>query len=169
AILSTLAVFFALRRLFAPAAALLATLLLATNVVQVWFARYPVSEPFSQLLLFLGLLGVAHWEERGTAAFAAIGGAALGLSLLLRVDSALIVLPLGLYVFAQRARGRGWRELAPLLLPFLALLLHAVVHAQLFASNYVQNIAARRYWRQPAWVWGAAIVLAALALALAHR
>jgi len=169
AILSTLAVFFALRRLFAPAAALLATLLLATNVVQVWFARYPVSEPFSQLLLFLGLLGVAHWEERGTAAFAAIGGAALGLSLLLRVDSALIVLPLGLYVFALRARGRGWRELVPLLLPFLALLLHAVVHAQLFASNYVQNIVTRRYWQQPLPVWMAAAVLAALALALAHR
>jgi hypothetical protein len=169
AVLATLAVFFASRRLFGPPVALLATLLLAGNVVQVWFARYPVSEPFSQLLLFLGLLGIAHWEERGSPAFAAVAGAALGLSLLLRVDSALIVLPLGLYVFALRARGRSWRELLPLLTPFLVLLLHAAVHAQLFASNYVQSIATRRYWRQPPAVWMTVIVLAALALALGHR
>jgi hypothetical protein len=169
AILGTLAVFFVLRRLFAPAVALLAALLLASNVVQVWFARYPVSEPFSQLLLFLGLLGVAHFEERGSAAFAAIAGAALGLSLLLRVDSALIVLPLGLYVFALRARGRGWRELVPLLLPFLLLLLHALVHARLFAGKYVEDIVTRRYWRQPAWLWLLLLALGLGVLAGARR
>src|SRR6185295_1995039 len=47
-ILGTLGVFLALRRLFGDAAALLGGLLLATNVVQVWFARYPVSEGMSQ-------------------------------------------------------------------------------------------------------------------------
>jgi hypothetical protein len=169
AVLGTLAVFFALRRLFGASVALLGTLLLEINVVQVWFARYPVSEPFSQLLLFLGLLAVAHFEDRDSPAFAALAGATLGLSLLLRVDSVLIVIPLGLYVFVLRARGRAWRELVPLLLPFLALLLHAVIHAQLFASNYVQAIVTRRYWRQPLPVWVAAGAMAALALALGHR
>lgn len=167
-ILGTLAVFFALRRLFSPAVALLGTLFLAINVVQVWFARYPVSEPFSQLLLFLGLLAVAHWEERASTAFAAIGGAALGLSLLVRVDSLLIVIPLGLYAFVRRAQGRSWKRLLPLLAPFAALAVHAAVHSQLFASKYVQDIVTRRYWRQPAWLWVAVFVLGVALLAAAE-
>ncbi|HEX6737302.1 MAG TPA: hypothetical protein VF310_03410, partial [Vicinamibacteria bacterium] len=46
-VLGTLGAFLVLRRLFGPAPALLGALLLALNVVQVWFARYPVSEGFS--------------------------------------------------------------------------------------------------------------------------
>jgi hypothetical protein len=96
-----------LRRLFGAAPALLGSLLLASNVVQVWFARYPVSETMSQFLIFLGLLAFLHWEERGGAAFAAIAGTALGLSLLVRIDSLLIALPVGLYLLARRPGGPG--------------------------------------------------------------
>src|SRR4029453_13577816 len=52
-VLGTLAVFFAWRRVFGMPVALLAALLLCANVVQVWFARYPVAEPMSQFLIFL--------------------------------------------------------------------------------------------------------------------
>ncbi len=168
-ILGTLAVFFALRRIFSPAVALLATLLLGANVVVVWFSRYPVSEPFSQLLIFLALLAVALWEEHGSSAFAAIAGAALGLSLMVRVDSVLVVVPLGLYALIRRARGDlGWRGLLPLLVPFTALAAHAAVHARLFASKYVLDIVSRRYWRQPVWVWALLVLIALLVLAAAE-
>jgi hypothetical protein len=70
-ILGTLAVLFALRRLLGAGPALLGALLLATNVVQVWFARYPMSEGMSQFLLFLGVLAFSHWEERGHPCFGA--------------------------------------------------------------------------------------------------
>src|SRR4029079_18934553 len=80
-VLGTLAVYFALRRIFGPAPALLAALLLALNVVQVWFARFPVSEIVSQFLVFLGLYAFAQWEESGSAAFGALAGTAFGVSL----------------------------------------------------------------------------------------
>lgn len=163
-ILGTLAVLLALRRLFSAPVALLAALLLSLNVVQVWFSRYPVSEPFSQLLLFLALLALWHWEERGSPVFGAMAGGALGLSLLVRVDSVLVVLPIGLYVLARRAGGAGWRSLAPFLGGFALLAAHAALHAALFASKYVLDIAARPYWRQPASLWVALGLLAALAL-----
>ena len=99
-VLGTLGVFFVFRRLFGPAAALLGALLLAVNVVQVWFARYPVSEAFSQFLIFLGVLALAHWEERGAPPSALLAGAAFGLSLLVRIDSVLVLVPLGLYLLA---------------------------------------------------------------------
>ena len=100
----------ALRRRPRPCSA---ALLLAMNVVQVWFARYPVSEPMSQFLIFLGLLAFARWEERGAPAFAALAGSALGLSLLVRIDSVLLVVPLGLYLLSPGpARPAAARPLA---------------------------------------------------------
>jgi hypothetical protein len=168
-VLGTFSVFVALRRLFGGAPALLAALLLALNVVQVWFARYPASEGFSQFLLFFGLFALLVSEENGSPAFAAVAGSAFGLSLLVRVDSVLILLPIGLYVVIRRARGSPLRELLPLLLPLGLLLLHAALHAGVFATKYVQDIATRRYWRQPPAVWGVLALAAVLLLVRGHR
>jgi hypothetical protein len=169
-VLGTLGVFLALRRVFGPPVALLGALLLALNVVQVWFARYPVSEPVSQFLIFLGLLGVALWEERGTPHFAALAGTAFGLSLLVRIDSLLIVLPLGLYVLVRRAHHElPWQRALPLLLPFALLAAHAGVHGLVFARKYVLSITERPYWRQPGAVWALAAAACLAAIAAAHH
>ena len=75
-VLGTLAALLALRRLFGPAPALLGALLLALNVLQAWFARYPVSEPMSQFLILSGLLAFALWEERRAQGVRGTGGGA---------------------------------------------------------------------------------------------
>jgi len=169
-ILGTLAVFFALRRLFGPAPALLGALLLAVNAVQVWFARYPVSEPMSQFLLFTALLAFAHWEDRDSPAFGVVAGAALGQSLLVRIDSALVLAPLGLYVALRRAhRDLPWRTAAPVLVPVGVLALHAALHGFFLARKYVLNIAERPYWRQSPLVWVALPILLIVAVMAAHR
>jgi len=166
-ILGTLGFFLAMRRLFGDATALLGALLLASNVVQVWFARYPVSEPVSQFLVFVALLALSHWEERASPLFGALFGIALGLSLLVRIDSVLLLTPLALYLLIRRAHGDlPWRRAAAALVPLAALLAHAGLHAALFARKYIDNIASRPYWRQPAAVWIAGGVLG-LALILA--
>jgi hypothetical protein len=167
-ILGTLAVYFAFRRVFGAAPALLAALLLSVNVVQVWFARYPVSEGLSQLLVFTAFLAVARWEQSRAAVFGVLAGAALGLALLVRVDGVLVAAPLGAYLLVRRARGDlDGKQAAAVLVPFGALALHASVHAALFAQKYVVSIATRRYWRQPPEVWLlAAVAAAALVLAL---
>jgi hypothetical protein len=161
-ILGTLAVYFALRRLLGGAPALLAALLLAVNVVQVWFARYPVSEGLSQLLFFLAFLAAVHWEERGGAAFGALAGAALGLTLLVRVDSVLLLPPLAVYLlWRHAAHGESWRRLAVFAIPFLVLAGHALAHALLFSRKYLLNLASRPYWQQPPLMWGLALLAAA--------
>jgi hypothetical protein len=167
-VLGTLGVFLVVRRLWGEAVGLLAALLLSLNVMQVWFSRYPVSEPMSQFLLFLGLLAFLVWEERGSAAFGAVAGAAFGLTLLVRIDSVLILLPLVGWLVVRRAeRTLTWRQAAALLIPFVLLAGHAALHALVFARKYVQSIASRPYWQRPVWVWalGAALVLAVLVLA----
>jgi hypothetical protein len=169
-VLGTLGFFLAWRRLFGPAPALLGALLLGLNVVQVWFARYPMSEGMTQFLLFLALLAFRLWEERGSAAFGVLAGAAFGLSVLTRIDSLLVLVPLGLYVAIRRAHGElPWPALRPLALPFVLLSTHAFVHAAVWSRIYLLDIAKRPYWSQPARVWllGALGVMAVLLLV--HR
>jgi hypothetical protein len=169
-VLGTMAVFFALRRVFGRAPALLGGTLLSLNVVQVWFGRYPVSETMSQFLLFTAMLLIALWEERRSGAFGSLAGAALGLSLLVRIDSALVVIPLLLYVTIRRARGDlPWREALPFLAGFSLVAVHAALHAAFWARKYVVDIATRRYWSLPAAVWVAAALVAAAAVLAAHR
>lgn len=169
-VLGTMAVFFATRRLFGRGPALLTGILLGVNVIQVWFGRYPVSETMSQFLLFTAMLLVVLWEEFRSRAFGALAGVSLGLSLLVRIDSALVVVPLLLYMLMRRLRGDlPGREAAPLLAGFGLLALHSGLHAAFWARKYAVDIATRRYWSQPPAVWLGAAVVAAAALLLAHR
>jgi hypothetical protein len=164
-ILGTLAAFFLGRRLFGPVVAVLGALGLATAVLQVWFARYPVSEGFSQFLILTGLL--AHYLDHGseTRAFAWLSGVFLGLSLLVRIDSVLLLLPLALW-FAVQILSRSesdWRgRVVAVLIPFLILSGHALIHAILFSKRYAHQILTRRYWNHPPLVW---LAVAALLLA----
>lgn len=165
AVLGTTGVYLAFRRLLGGAPALLGTLLLATSVVHVWFARFPVSETASLFLLFLALLALARFEETGSPAFAGLASAALGLSLLVRIDAMLVILPFGLYLGYRLARrDLPPRPLVALLLPFALLAAHAALHAWLFSRKYLLQVLTRRYWSHPPEAWGALALLALLGL-----
>jgi hypothetical protein len=168
-ILGTMGVFFVLRRLFGAAPALLGGLLLATNAVQVWFARYPVSEPVSQCFTFLGLLAFLAWEEQGRPLWGALAGLAFGLTFLVRVDSVLLVAPLALYLLVRRAHhDLPWRRAAAVLVPLVLLGAHAGLHAALFSRKYLANVLNRPYWSQPAWVWALVALGAVTVVLLVH-
>lgn len=169
-VLGTMGAFFVFRRLFGDAAAFLGALLLALNVVHVWFARYPVSETVSLFLFGLALLAFARFEETESLVFAALAGAGLGLSLLVRIDAVLVVVPLGLYLAHRLARRDiAPRALAALVAPFVLLSAHASVHAVLFARKYLLQVLTRRYWNHPPALWVAAALLLAFGLWLILR
>ncbi len=165
-ILGTLAAFFLGRRMFGTAVALIGTLGLATTVLQVWFARYPVSEGFSQFLILSGLLAHRLDSQSDTRAFGWLSGGLLGLTLLVRIDSVLLLLPLAFWVavqFVSRA-GRWKSRVLSLLVPFVVLLVHAAIHAVFFSKRYAHQILTRRYWNHPPSFW---LLLAALGLVAA--
>lgn len=91
AVLGVIAVYFAGRRVFGTAAAAAAAVLLALNVAQVWFARYPNSEVVMQALLFAALLAYARAHVDGLSFFSPIAGGVLGLLLFLRLDVGLAI------------------------------------------------------------------------------
>jgi hypothetical protein len=110
AILGLLAVYFAGRRLMGTPAAFAAAALLALNVAQVWFARYPNAEMVMQSLLFAAMLAYARAHADDDWFFAPVAGGLLGLLLFLRFDAVLgiagVLAALALAVLAGRARVR---------------------------------------------------------------
>jgi hypothetical protein len=169
-VLGSLGAFFAFRRILGAPAAFLGALLLTVNVVQAWFARYPVSEPMSQFLVMLGLLAFNHWEEEGDLTWGTLAGSAFGLTLLVRIDSILIVGPLVLYLLVRRAHGDlGARAGAALVVPFALFLAHAGIHASIWSRKYLVSIASRRYWQHSTAVWIAGLVAAIVTVAIAAR
>lgn len=166
-ILGTLGAFFLARRLFGSTVALLGAFGLATSVLEVWFARYPVSEGFSQFLILAGLLAHRIDRECEGRGFAWLSGALLGLTLLVRIDSVLLLLPLGFWVMLEilgRADASWFARVRALLVPFTILLAHAAVHAVAFSTRYAHQILTRRYWNHGPLFWAlVAAVFAAVA------
>ena len=95
AILGVIAVYFAGIRLVGRPAAAVAAALLAVNVVQVWFARYPNSEIVMQPLLFGGLLAHAYAHERNDAGdgwfFALVAALLVGILVFVRFPAVIAV------------------------------------------------------------------------------
>ena len=117
AMLGLLSVYFAGARLLGKPAAAAAALLLALNVVEVWFARYPNAEVAMQALLFAALLANARAHADGDGFFAPVASALLGLLLFLRIDATIAVaavlagLAAGLSA-GERPRWTFWPPLA---------------------------------------------------------
>jgi hypothetical protein len=92
ALLGVLAVALLVRRAFGLVAGSLAGLLLATNMLEVWQAKYQTSEAFAQVLIAVALLGVVIAIQTGWRPAAGVAGLLLGLSYLARPDSLLLLL-----------------------------------------------------------------------------
>lgn len=116
AIFGLLAVYFAAARLAGPIPALAGCLLLAFNVAEVWYARYPNAEMMQQALLFAALLAAARAFRDDDTFFRPVAGVLLGLLMFVRVDSAIVLLSAGAGLLLIVADGKrlGWSFLLPL-------------------------------------------------------
>ena len=90
-ILGVLAVYFAGARFVGRPAAWAAAVLLTLQVLEVWFARSPGSEPATQALLFAALLAFARAHQEQDRYFGPVAGALLGLLIFLRIDAFMAV------------------------------------------------------------------------------
>ncbi len=130
-LLGSLAFYFTVRRLVGWEIALLALAGLTLNAMQVWFARYPTTEPLTQFLLWTGLWSLSVWveEPKKRPLWGLLAGLALGQTFLVRIDM-LFILPIfvlfGVWLWARN----GWkREYNWFFLPLFLLVLHSLVHA----------------------------------------
>ncbi len=96
AMLGCLAVYFLGARLVGRPAAFAAGVLLALNLAEVFFARYPNAEVVMQALLFAALLALSRAQQDGDRFFAPVAGVLVVLLVFLRQDAPLPVAAIGL-------------------------------------------------------------------------
>jgi len=135
-LLGGVGVFLVARRLFGPWVALAAYLFLSLNTLQVWFARYSVSEGGTQFLLFLAAWGLLRLEEEDDPFWGVLAGVSFGLIGLVRVDFLFtwgLLLPYLAYLFVAR-RFRRTHRLFLLCLGLLAI--HTVVQLLTLTWGY---------------------------------
>jgi len=116
AVAGVLALYFLAARLGGRLAGAAAASLMAINIIQVWYARYPNSEMLTQALGIAGLLAVARAHVDEDPFFAPVAAVLLGLLPFARFDAILIMGlaatgPLLLWIGGDRLR---WWFLVPL-------------------------------------------------------
>lgn len=177
-VLNIAALYFLARQLFGKPVALLAALLLTVTATQVFFARYPTTEPLTLLLLFTGFLAFQiMWDEPHAApAWGMLGGATLGAAMLTRIDMPLVVVVL-LAALALRGWLRRWSQAwSAFTLTFLFFLTQVVLVGWLVSWPYVWNVyyavyslATRLPWLVGSAGVGGVVLLVAAALLGAER
>jgi len=137
ALCGSLAVYLMMRRLAGWEIAAMALSGLSISAPQVWFARYPTTEPLAQFLLWIGLWSLSRWlghskplaDREPPALWALLSGLTLGQLFLVRIDT-LFILPilgiLGLWLWGQgrRDRSNGW-----FFIPLALMVAHSLIHA----------------------------------------
>ena len=131
------------RRWGGTAAGGLAALLLLANPAENWFGRYPAAELLVQIGVFGSVLcfAVALAVHSRAVAFAA--GALLGLIHLAKVDIVVVPAVVALFLGWLWASGGLRREHAWFVLGYAVLLVHAAVHAAIFAAEYTYTVYVR--------------------------
>ena len=137
AILGVLAVYFASVRLIGRTAAAAAAALLALNIIEVWFSKYPNSEVVMQALLFAALLANARAHVDGDRFFAPVAGVLLGLLLFVRFDAVLAIAGVGGALVLGLGNGQRVR------LSFLAALAGVAALASLYLLGPMRPYAER--------------------------
>jgi hypothetical protein len=161
-LLGTAGLYFLGRRLFGQSVALLGAGLLAVNFVQVWSARYPLSECITQSFLLGGLYILVLFLERPNRYLGLMAGMCLGGLFLARVDTLPAIALLYLIIAYWRFRGEWSKEHTILLAALSLSLFYAIVHNVAFAWGYVVSLWRLAYSAS----WARLIAVAGLALTL---
>ena len=117
ALLGLVAFYFAGARLVGRLPAAAGCVLLAINVAEVWYARYPNSEVMQQALLFAALLALGRAYQDEDPFFEPVAGLLLGALLFVRFDAVLVLayVSAGLLLVTadgKRVRWTFWLPLA---------------------------------------------------------
>jgi hypothetical protein len=120
-----------------------AALLMILNPAQIWIVRSPFSEILTQLLFLGGLWMLAMASSESHYGPSSLAGLCFGLSLLVRLDSVLVVgtlilMMIGSVIFGMRRTLPFAR--APFFLALLLVTFYAVFHAAFFSYPYFETV-----------------------------
>lgn len=139
-LLSLFALYYFTSSVFGRGTAALAGALYSFNLIPVWFARYPVAEPLTILLIATGLYLLLEFYKDGIRFNAVSSGMMFAAALLTRPDAALILLPLSVFAL-YRYIWKKWRsgEVAVYLIT-LAGFAASIFYAVFYTGGYLRGV-----------------------------
>ena len=140
ALLSILSIYFTGKILFNKNVGLIASLLLALNFAQIWYARCPATEVFTQLLIFSGLFTFILFSRTSNGYFGVISALCFGESFLTRVDTIFLVVPIILFFGYLWLSDRLKRHHLYFVIPFISLCIHAIITAGFVTTSYTFSV-----------------------------
>ena len=141
-LLGTLAIYFMMRQVAGWQTAVLTLAGISLNALQIWFARYPVSETLSQYLLWVGLWSLAVWlnGRKGQPIWALLAGLSIGHYFLTRIDAVFILPILGFFVLWLWLKTKQQQATWWFLLSFSLLAIHSLLHALSQSRPYFYDL-----------------------------
>lgn len=139
-VLSILSIYFTGKILFNRNVGLIASLLLTLNFAQIWYARYPTTEIFTQFLIFSGIFTFIIFYRYLDKYFGLISALCFGGALLTRIDSIYLLVPIFLFFGYLWLCDKLKTKHLYFIIPFVLLCIHAIATAVFISAPYTFDI-----------------------------
>lgn len=136
AILSVFGIYMAASAMFNRNVGLLSSLLLSISYAQIWYAREPATEIFTQFLIFSGLFTFIIFAKSRDRYMGVLSALCFGEALLTRIDSMYLIIPLALYFGYKWITGSIKKDHAYFLITFALMGLLAGITAVVISTPY---------------------------------
>ena len=144
AILGLLILVMLIRRLFDSKVALLTGLILVLNALMIWFARYPIPEMYTFLMIALGLFCFALYFPKGNGYWGILAALAFSLTLAAHFDMYALAPILAILVFiifvSMLVKRMRISYLLWFAVPVLVFSFHSWLGATLFSEYYLRQV-----------------------------
>ena len=134
--LGIISVYLAGKRYFNDNVGLIASALLCISLPQIWYSRYPTTEVMTQFLIFSGLFTFIIFQRTSKPFIGVLSAICFGETLLTRIDSVLILLPIILFFGYLRFTDKFKKHHFYFIVPFTLLSIHAFTHAVTVSGEY---------------------------------
>jgi hypothetical protein len=118
----------------------IACLLLGVNFAQIWYARYPTTEVFTQFLLFSGLATFVVFNRTASKYFGVVSAMCFGEALLTRIDAVLMLVPFVGYFCFLKLRNDIAVAHRYFMIALASLAIHSIITAVFISTPYVFDV-----------------------------
>jgi hypothetical protein len=127
-LMAVFAVYLVGKTLFHRDVGIIAALLLALNIAQIWQARFPTTEILTQFLIFSGVYTFSLFTDRERPEFAVTSAVCFGAAFFARIDTVLLLPGIFLFLYYRSFKRLRKADLS-FAVPFLALLTLVLVYS----------------------------------------
>lgn len=139
-LLSICALYLLGKKLFSWKVGALAGFILILNFAQIWYARYPFSEILTQFFILSGILTFVQFNETSNRYIGVISALLFGLAILTKIETLLLLIPLGLFYFYLIIRKKWNISHFYFIAPLFIVLIYSSIDYLFYTKPYISQL-----------------------------